>query len=205
MLRGSILAVALAALAACALPGTVTGPDATTLRLTGGIVVAAPQGYCIDPQVTRPQRGFAFLAACAAINAASDRPLPDRMALITVQVGDANSALVAGSEPAFRAFLETQQGATLLGVSDIGGPVDVLSTGAATNAVTVYTRDTAPPDIVGSQPESWRLFTDLSGRVVTITVRGLTQAPLTQVQSREVLDQILQQLRAANSVQQSTT
>ncbi|MBS1302112.1 dihydroxy-acid dehydratase [Loktanella sp. SALINAS62] len=190
-------------LSACEVTGPIGGPGAQATRLAGGIVVAAPDGYCLDPQVSRPARGFAFLVACGLLDPGVQTPFPDTLAMITVQAGDAGSAIVAGSEPAFRAFLETDQGATLLGVSDIGGPIEVVTTNASDNAVSVYTLDTAPPDIIGTQPESWRLFTDVRGRVVTVTVRGMIDAPLSQFQSRDLLDRVGELLRLSNTREQS--
>lgn len=189
--------ILIAALAACE-PVALSGPPAPSARLTGGIVVAGPQGYCVDPVVTRPRDGFALLAACAAMTADESDTYPDDIALITVQVGTADSAVVSGQEDAFRTFLETEQGAALLSVSTIGGPVAVRQTVSDRNAVAVYTEDEGPPGVRGTQAEAWRLFTDIRGRLITVSVRGLGEARLSQAASRRIMMRMLAILRSAN-------
>jgi len=186
-------------LAACE-PVGLSGPPAPTVRLMGDVVVASPDGYCVDPVVTRPWQGFALLAACAAMTADETDVYPNAIALMTVQVGAASSAVVTGQEEDFRAFLETPQGAALLSASAIGGPIAVRQTASAANAVAVYTEDVGPPGVVGTQPEAWRLFTDIKGRLVTVSVRGLSDVPLSRAGSRALLDQMLSLLRAGNPV-----
>lgn len=196
-MRAALGVLLVAALAACE-PVGLTGPGQPAVRLMGDVVVAAPDGYCVDPVVTRPQTGFALLAACAAMDPEGDGSFPGSVALITVQVGAADSAAVAGQEDAFRAFLETPQGAALLSASAIGGPVAVRGTQANSNAVAVYTQDAGPPGVAGTQGESWRLFTDVKGRLVTVSVRGLDRMPLSQQGSLDLVLQMLGLLRGAN-------
>ena len=187
----------IAALAACE-PVSLTAPGTPSVRLVGNVLVGGPKGYCVDPVVTRPRQGFALLAACAAMTADETDTYPDDIALITVTVGDADSAVVAGQEEDFKTFLETPQGAALLSASAIGGPVAVRRTQTDTNAVAVYTEDVGPPGVEGTQTQAWRLFTDMRGRLVTISVRGLSEDPLSQAASRGLLMQMLAILRQAN-------
>ena len=198
MVRRLVLGALALGLTACAPLGTPTGAPAPVARLASGIVVTGPQGYCVDPEISRPARGFAFLAACAALDPASEVAAPGALALITVQSGAPRSATVRGSETAFRDFLRTEEGTALLGAGDIGGPVALLSSDVSENTVAVYTRNRAPGAIAGTQAESWRLFTDLGDRVVTVTVRGIAEAPLSRTGSRDLLETTLRALRAAN-------
>jgi hypothetical protein len=69
----------------------------------------------------------------------------------------------------------------------IGGPIAVRVTQTAPNTVAVYTEDIADFGISGTQKQA-RLFTDVRGRFVTITVRGLTgRAVSSQSASRALL------------------
>ncbi|MCF7701307.1 dihydroxy-acid dehydratase [Loktanella sp. M215] len=187
----------IAALAGCE-PVSLTAPGEPSVRLVGDVLVGGPAGYCVDPVVTRPRQGFALLAACAAMTADETDTYPGDIALITVTVGDAGSAVVAGQEEDFKTFLETPQGAALLSASAIGGPVAVRQTQTDANAVAVYTEDVGPPGVKGTQTQAWRLFTDMRGRLVTISVRGLSEDPLSQSTSRALLTQMLAILRRAN-------
>ena len=200
------LGVALAAgLAACEPIPYLTGPPTNTVRLAGAVTLTGPSGYCVDPVVTKPRKGFALLAACAAMTADETDIYPDNIALVTVQVGAADSAAVAGQEDAFGAFMETPQGAALLSASAIGGPVLVRLTQTDTNIVAVYTEDVDAPGISGTQKQAWRLFTDVRGRLVTVSVRGLTEAPLTQSASRALLDAVVGAMHQANVMPSTTT
>ena len=198
MLRRTVLGLAALGLCACAGVGPQGMTVAPQARLAGGITVAGPAGYCVDPQISRPGRGFAFLAACAVLDPDTGADLPASLALITVQAGAPQSATVRGVETQFRDFLRTEEGTTLLGAGDIGGPVDLLAGDFAPNSVSVYTRNRSTAGIAGTQAESWRLFTDLGDRVVTVTVRGLAERPLSRTQSRDLLETTANRLRAAN-------
>ena len=192
---GLVVAVTLAA---CEPVLDASGPPPPSVRLANAVTVQGPAGYCVDPVVTNPRQGFALLAACAAMTADDTDEYPDAIALITVQVGSAGSAVVQGQEDDFAAFMDTPQGAALLSASAIGGPVAVRVTQTDPNAVAVYTEDAGPPGIAGTQPQAWRLFTDIGDRLVTIAVRGLNDAVLSQSQSRALVDATLSVLRAAN-------
>lgn len=198
MWRAALIAVAGLGLAACD-PASLSGPPARSVVLTGGVAVAAPDDFCVDPVITKPRQGFALLAACAAMTSDPEVLYPAINALITIQSGAANSAIVDGDEDSFRAFLDTPQGAALLGASTIGGPLAVRRTRSDDNAVSVYTQDVGPPGVIGTQAESWRLFTDIKGRLVTISVRGLAEEPLSEQSSRVLIDRVLALLRAANT------
>lgn len=201
--RIALWAVAAAGLAACEPMLNPSGPPPASVRLANAVNVQGPQGYCVDPVVTKPREGFALLAACAAMTADDSDAYPAAIALITVQVGAVDSAVVQGQEDAFSAFMDTPQGAALLSASAIGGPVAVRLTQTDPNAVAVYTEDAGPPGISGTQPQAWRMFTDINGRLVTISVRGLSDVALSQSRSRALLDATLAVLRAANGAPQT--
>ena len=198
--RVTLWAILAGGLAACTPMLDASGPPPLSVRLANAVTVQGPQGYCVDPVVTRPWEGFALLAACAAMTADEGDAYPPAVALITVQVGAAGSAVVAGQEDDFAAFMDTPQGAALLSASAIGGPVAVRVTQTDPNAVAVYTEDAGDPGIAGTQPQAWRLFTDIGDRLVTISVRGLSDVALSQAASRALLDSTLAVLRAANGV-----
>ena len=199
MWRTLLIGLASITLAACEPGVDLAGqPPGRAIVLSGSIAVSAPDGYCVDPVISHPRKGFALLAACAAMTEDPDDSYPDINALITVQSGAMGSAIVAGQEDSFRAFLDTPQGTALLGASTIGGPLAVRRTRSDDNAVSVYTEDVGPPGVVGTQAESWRLFTDIKGRLVTVSVRGLIDDPLSEPTSKALIDRVLARLRAAN-------
>ena len=177
------------------LPMGAQGPQQAIL-LDRAVALTAPAGYCADPQISRPGRGFAFLVACAVLDPDTQVALPGDFGLVTVQAGPADSATVAGAETDFLDFLRTEQGRTLLAAGDMSGPVAILASEMQTNRILLYTRDLDAPTIVGTQAESWRAFTDIAGRTVTVTVRGLSERPLSQARARSLLDATVANLAA---------
>jgi len=186
----------LVGLAACVAVG---GGGVQSLAVAGGAVtVQGPEGYCVDSRISRPARGFAALASCALISDIA--VVPGIEGLITVQVGDAGSAIVGGAEQDLSAILRSQTGAGLL--ANNGDPETVVMDTVETSAglVIVHFTDTAPPIVDGLEQLEWRAFLDLGDRLVTIGVRGFDRAPLGRDQGLRLLNRAVYSLRSANSL-----
>lgn len=176
-----------------ALSACMSGPPVRSVALAGGAVLAqAPDGYCVDPTASRPIDGFAVMASCATLGHAVAPP--SLLGLATVQVGDAGSHAVAGAEQDWQRLLESESGAALLSKNGQGDTVTVLGAQAQTNRVKIYFADTAPPPMPGLQAQEWRAFLDLNGRLVTVGVRGLASAPLTDGTGGWLLDMMVKGL-----------
>ena len=189
-----LLAVALVlALSAC-VPGLIG--NSNVARLSGDVLVSAPSGFCVDGNASRLSTGFAVLAPCVTLGA--DAPPPDVIGVITVQTGPENSAMVADDEIALRDFLISRSGKSLLSTADSASDLRILSTQAFDNRVMVHFSDQSPPPIAGLQAEEWRGFTDVSGRLVTVAVRGLAATPLADGQGAWLLKRALAGLSDAN-------
>jgi hypothetical protein len=170
------------------------------LALQGGAVIAAgPEGYCVDPSASNARTGFAMIAGCDAIEGGDARPRLN--GLIVVQSGAANTAAVTGAEDAFRAFLESEAGRSLLSRSGDAQTIDLDGTQAGDGRVTVYFDDTAPNEIIGVGPHEWRTFLDLNGRLVTVTVLSFSAAPIGEAAGDALLNQAVDALIAANTPQ----
>ena len=188
MRRTGCSVLMLLALSAC-----MSGPPVRSVALAGGAVVAqAPDGYCVDPTASRPGDGFAIMAPCATLGHA-EAP-PPLVGVATVQVGDANSRAVTGAEQDWRRMLESDSGAALLSKNGQGDTVTVLGAQAQPNNVKVYFADTAPRPMPNVQAQEWRAFLDLNGRLVTVGVRGLASAPLTDGTGGWLLDMMVKGL-----------
>lgn len=203
---GAVLAVAgLAACDGARPPGPSlatlfegSAPAVPQLALHGGDVLAVgPNGYCADPDASSPAKGFAIFASCAALGADVDKAALAGVA--TVQAGAIGSAIVAHKEEAFEAFLLASQGAATLSRANDPDTVEVQSTLVGAGAVSVRFTDTAPSDVAGEQALQWRAFVDIGGRLVTISVRGLKEAPLERAAGSTMLRQALAALIATNA------
>lgn len=206
---------ALALLAGCdglGLPELPSAADAevaadaqpvATLALQGGAVIAAgPRGYCADTQASKPTAGFAIFASCATFDPEAANAGP--VGIATVQVGADGSAAVTDHEADYAAFLEAEGGAAVLSRSGDAATVDVQSTKEESGAVSVRFTDSSPSDVAGEQALQWRAFVDVNGRLVTISVRGLKDAPLARATGSELLRQAIRALRTANVPQDDT-
>ncbi len=188
MIGRAIACVGIAALAACD-PVAVAQP---VTMLNGDLVVTPPEGYCADPLSSRPRAGFAVFAPCVTLGA--DAPVPSIIGVAIVQAGDAGSAMVTSGESALHEFLTSPQGAGLLDKGGSGATISVISSQAIGGRVIVHFRDTGPAPMAGLGPDEWRVFTDMNDRLVTVSVRGLDDAPLSAMRGRALLDQVLRGL-----------
>ena len=191
MFRRALALIGITALAACD-PAGVAQPVA---MLNGDLVVAPPAGYCSDPLSSRLRAGFAVFAPCVTLG--TEAPLPAVLGVATVQAGAAESAMVTGDETDLRDFLISPQGAGLLGKGGSGSTISVVSSQAFDGRVVVHFRDSGPPPMDGLGQDEWRAFTDVNGRLVTVSVRGLDDAPLTAGRGAALLDLMLQGLGRA--------
>lgn len=195
MTRRAPVLLALVALAACDAP--LPGQGTRSLALYDGTVtVRGPEGYCVDPLSSRPDSGFAVLGACGLLVAAGIMPQTD--GFITVQVGAADTATVAGNEEDLAVLLRLPQGAALLTETGNPGSVTLGQIDRGDGLVSVRFADSGPPPVDGLMQEEWRAFLDLGDRLVTIGVRGYARAPLTAGQAQGLLYGTVAALRSAN-------
>ncbi len=205
--RHSAVAAGLA-LAACGalpdLPGLGGSPARQSLTtgvpafaiLDGAINVQGPEGFCVDTGVSVPARGFAVLAACGLISDIATVPAIE--GLLTMQVGAAGSAVVNGSEQTMRDLLQSEPGVQLLATNGRPDSITIDQIDTRDGLVVVHFTDTAPPVVEGVEQLEWRAFLDLGDRLATISVRGLTRAPLRRDTGLLLLDQAVFALQAAN-------
>lgn len=169
-----------------------------TIALSGGEVTAtAPDGYCVDEQSSRPTSGFAVIAPCATLGVATAAPSVTGVA--TVQVGAPDSGDAMDDETALADFLASDDGSALLSQTGDTEDITVLSTQALSNEVTVHFLDAGAPPLQGLQGEEWRAFVQTNGRLVTIAVRGLAQAPLRDGPGSGLLALVMTGVKAATT------
>lgn len=188
MVRQALAMIGIAAIAAC----DQAGMAEPVAMLGGDLIVSPPSGYCADPVSSRLNAGFAVLAPCVALG--TEAPVPAILGVATVQAGAPASAMVAGGESGLRDFLISPQGASLLGNGTGSDTIAVVSSQAFDGRVTVHFRDSAAPPMDGLGQDEWRAFTDINGRLVTVSVRGLAEAPPSAGRGAALLDQIVRGL-----------
>ncbi len=164
--------------------------------LDGAVQVQGPDGYCIDSRASQPGKGFVVLGSCAAISSKAVQPLYP--ALMTVQIGPANSAAVAGAEGDMLSLLTSAQGAALLADGGNGGTVRITGRSQTVGMVAVSFVDSGATHRAGLAPDQWRAFIDLSGRLVTVGIRSFANRPLSDRQGQSLLTAAVAALRQVN-------
>jgi len=168
------------------------------MALFGGeTVVASPEGYCIDTRSSRDRRGFVVMAGCALVSSDPRMPLTD--GLLTVQVGDAGTAIVDGGEETLREVLATAGGVALLSATGDPTDIEVDALDSRNGIVYVHFSDAGPPPAAGLENLEWRAFFDLGGRLATVSLRGFERAPIDSRAGLTLLLRATEIIRAANA------
>lgn len=185
--------LALALLTGCAdgaLPSLSGEPQSTMSLFGGSVIVTGPEGFCVDPRASQPRSGFVIFANCGVLGGETT---VSSGAVITLTVGNAGTALVAGNEDALGTLLRSSA-ESLLGA---GGAVQEIESRAGVVEALV---EATPPAALGAlEPTHWRGFVDLRGRLVTIAVYGIEAAPLSVDRGKTLLNQTVVRLGVANS------
>lgn len=187
------LCAALLALAACAPPV----PSVTVAE--GTITIAGPEGYCVAPGLG--QSGavdpVVVLRVCGANTpfgiGASDSVVP---ALLTATVS-AGADTVPAPE-ALEAFLRSEAGRAAISRSGAAETVSILSSRRSGGALLLYIRDTSVADGDGTQAPYWRAILGVKGHLVTATVRGFSDRPLSRDDGLRLATGFVAALVAAN-------
>jgi hypothetical protein len=185
-LRALGFAALLAGLSACQTGFPGAGPTQIAL-FDGALKVAAPPGYCIDPEtaVETGDSAVVLIGRCrdgSAITAA----------LVTVTVGSPGSAgVLAAGNQALSDFFTSAQGRATLSRSGRAEDVTVSRAVAAEGDFLMLLTDR-------NAGTYWRAIIGLKGRVVTVSAAGTDEVKLNPESARKVLDATLAALRRAN-------
>lgn len=163
------------------------------------VVVAGPPGYCVDRGLSRMGEGAAFvlLGSCASIAGRTDAPMPRAPAVLTVTVSD--TAVAALEIEVLRAYLATRDGRAALSRSGDPDSVRILETRNAEGVLYIHARDVSANVAPGMSDTYWRALFELNGRLVTASVIGLEQRPITPDSGLETLRSLTERLRRENA------
>ncbi len=154
--------------------------------LNGQFHVAAPNGYCIDPQASQAAADTAvvLIGRCTAGGQVA-------AALVTVTIGRSASAGVMLAGPAILAqYFASPPGRRALARDGNPAHVRVIETAADQEVLFLHLIDLTAGDY-------WRAIAGLRGRLVTVSASGAIGAPLTSAEGRNL---VADTIRALNSV-----
>ncbi len=188
------------------LPGCLTGPEVTRrapekIAVAGrSVVVAGPPGYCVDTAATKDSAtgAFVLLGSCASIAGTSRAGAPAAPALLTASVSPTSPAAAAASVDQLADFFRSDFGRAALARNGQAGAVRILNMRARGGALYIHASDTSGNPTGSLMPDYWRGIFNLGGRLVTVTVIGFAERPLTEVVSIATLDAFAARIRAEN-------
>ena len=201
------------ALAACQMSDGSTGaamlsrftdpPPARMGVAQGSVIVAGPKGFCIDRDVSQDTGGataLTVLSACRGLGAGMFTPMPAHPAVLTAAVASKGRLIeVEGAAPALTAYFASARGRAALSRSGKAETVAVQESFAEDGAFLLHLSDRAPFSWGTVEPDYWRALLQAGGRMVTVSVLSLPDAPLDRDEGLALLREFIASLRNATA------
>ena len=202
--RAAVFALTLAA------AGCVESGGAPVQRLAvqdGAVVVAGPAGYCIDRGGSRnsAESSFVLLLPCPTLSGAAGTRAPATAAVLTASIlsGTLDDGQVAAVLPGLAAFFRSEPGRAALSRTGKADTVEVAEVAEREGVMYLRASDTSRPAGPRVEPEYWRAVLSIRGRLVTLSVLGMSDRPIGAREKRQLLAAFVQSLEAANPGQAS--
>jgi hypothetical protein len=136
--------------------------------LGGGMNVAVPLGYCLDRSSLVEKHDTFVALAGRCVNTASHRA-----AVISIAVGQKGTAVdVVGNEADLKNYVKSADGLAALSNIQKTSRIAVISAKAEQKVFVLHLQNQTPDAKSGLQSESWRAIFGISGRLVTVSVKG---------------------------------
>lgn len=184
--QGLAVVLPMLLLAGCVSGGGLGGTSTRSV-LQGELTVSGPAGYCIDESASREaeDRAVVLMGRC-------DGKAKVTAALLSYAVGPAASAgVLAAGGPQLAEFFTSPEGRATLAASGRARDVTVVEALSSGDAFLMRLREAEGPGY-------WRAFLGLKGRLVSVSVQGSPQDPLSPDLGRTLLDRALTTLQRAN-------
>lgn len=206
-------AAALLALAAC-LPASdppggaasrFEGPPPLRMAIAAGqVIVAGPKGYCIDRDASRDEgggSGLSVLSSCRGLGAPSGYGAdPAKPAVLTAAVAAGPGEILVGpAAPDLTRFFQSTRGRAVLSRAGRAETVTLTEAFARDGVYFMHLSDGARFDWGMVQASYWRALLPLGGRMVTLSVLALPEAPLGREDGLELLENFIAAMRGATS------
>ncbi|MEX0968818.1 MAG: hypothetical protein WD046_00080 [Paracoccaceae bacterium] len=194
-------------LAACFSPtrGIVT----SSTVVAGGVpvVVAGPAGFCIDERTGEQNRAGAFviLSDCGQTEAGratiADVPLSAVLVAAVSPSGllGARERGMGGALGDLEAFLRSPVGLPSLGKGRVPGAVSIIRSHRSADALYILVQDLAAPTGAGLSQRYWRAFTEVNGRLASLSANSMANADASEAQARALAEGFVAAMQAANA------
>lgn len=186
-----------------------SGPPPTRMAVAqGAVIVAGPRGYCIDREASRDgggQSALTVLSPCRQLGGGPFAPRPEHDAVLTAAVAPNERVLEMETVGAALAdFFASEPGRAALSRSGVAATVAVQESFAEDGAWFLHLSDGAPFAWGAVQAEYWRALLPAGGRMVTLAVLTLPDAPLTRDTGLALLRDFVRALRDSTPAGQNT-
>ncbi|MCB2115291.1 MAG: hypothetical protein KDE00_03090 [Rhodobacteraceae bacterium] len=204
LLRGMIVLAVMAGVSAC-VPGGIdpTGAPATRAASVAGgaVVLAGPQGYCIDRGRIREREStvFALFGTCAALSGAAGSGQPSRPAILTASVAPGAPDGFEASFPQLATFFRSEPGRAALSRSGKASSVVVDRISSRGSVLYLHVQDTAGMAGQSVEPDYWRAVFAVRGHMVSLSVMSLESAPVGDAEKRQILAAFVAAVQGANA------
>jgi hypothetical protein len=199
--KAALAGLGLLALAACEPAGS--GAARTTVSVAGQrINIAAPPGFCVDPRSTNvtPQGAFVLVSDCGLLGNRSRAATETIGAAMTASIS--TQGLGAGGTAQSLAEVEhiasTAEGRADLGRSGQAGRVRILTTQTQGDVLYILVEDRGPQPVAGVEPQFWRAFLEVKGRITALSVLGFQGSGVSPQQSLSYLASFATAIQQAN-------
>ena len=193
--------VALMVLGGCdAGGGFSTAPK--QVRVSGKeVVITGPDGFCVDPTQTKDNNtnAFVLLGSCAAIVNSRHKPTPQVRAILMATVSaQTGSVPIASSMETLARFFKSKAGRAALSRDGKPETVEVVEILGKEGILYIHAYDSSTQTLAGAGDEYWRALFDVKGRVVSASVVGLEEHPISPAAGFEVLNAFVSRIIAKN-------
>lgn len=177
-------------------------PAPVQVRVAGKeVVIAGPKGFCVDPTQIRDRAANAFvlLGSCRAISNSPLKPKPQVPAILVATVsGKTKSAPIASSMDTLTKFFKSSAGRAALSRDGRAQTVEVIQTLKRQDIFYIHARDSSTDALAGAGDEYWRALFNVKGRIVSASVVGLQEQPITSKAGFDTLAIFANKIMIAN-------
>lgn len=166
------------------------------------LVVAGPEGFCVDPSATQDRgvTAFVLLGNCAAIGNSPRLPQPVHPSILTAAISEPGpEGSLRSNIPAMAAFFTSEQGRSLLSRDQDARTVEILDMFHQGDVFFLNARDSSASSILGVKEDYWRVYMDVGNRIATLSVLALQDSDLSEADSLETLRGFAARVAEANN------
>lgn len=167
------------------------------ISLPDGLVVAGADGWCVDVANSQSGRNTSVvvLGSCAAIADNASAPRPSVPGVMTVSVEGAG--LQAPPADTLEAFFDTDDGRAALAHDGNAESVRLLESKRDGERLYLHAKDDSA--LPGVSSDYWRALFGLNGRLVSVTLLGISGRPISSSEGLSALKSQIDRLIAANA------